>query len=86
MGTMMTMSLDEDRFVRARWDGLSDAERAARLGAALERAGVSQAELVKRLDVSYPTVNRWKQGHAPITWLHWIAICHALRLPVETSI
>jgi plasmid maintenance system antidote protein VapI len=48
---------------------------------ALDSTGVSQATLARRLDVSFQTVNRWVNGHAPITRLSWLAITQALGLP-----
>ncbi len=42
---------------------------------------VSQATLARRLDVSFQTVNRWVNGHAPITRLSWLAITQAMGLP-----
>lgn len=51
------------------------------LTAALAATEVSQATLARLLDVSFQTVNRWVNGHAPITRLSWLAITHALGLP-----
>ena len=49
--------------------------------AALAATNVSQATLARRLDVSFQTVNRWVNGHAPITKLSWLAVTQALGLP-----
>jgi transcriptional regulator with XRE-family HTH domain len=78
---MQIVATDEERIAQAEWDGLGDPERAAVLTAALRLQRVSQTDLMKMLDVSYTTINRWKQGHTPISWARWVAICGALKIP-----
>lgn len=65
------------------WDALSKDERAARLNAALTHKGMSQSNLMRRLGVSWPTVNNWSTGKTPISWARWLQICHAIQLEVD---
>lgn len=53
------------------------------VAAALAATDVSQATLARRLDVSFQTVNRWVNGHAPVTRLSWLAVTQALGLPAS---
>jgi transcriptional regulator with XRE-family HTH domain len=56
-------------------------EDAARVIAALAAAGVSQAELARRLGLNQTTVNRWCKGVAPVSRMAWLAMTQALGLP-----
>jgi hypothetical protein len=68
--TALVATVIEERRVPREW-----------LVEALAATSVSQSALARRLDVSFQTVNRWVNGHAPITRLTWFGCLFALRLP-----
>jgi hypothetical protein len=65
------------------WDAMTTEERARRLHSALKHVGMSQSDLMKRLGVSWPTVNDWARAKAKISWARWLSIVHACGLPPE---
>jgi hypothetical protein len=44
---------------------------------------VSQSELGRRLGMTFQTVNRWCNGHTPLSKARWYAVLAALRLPSD---
>jgi transcriptional regulator with XRE-family HTH domain len=57
------------------WEGLDNVERALRLRAALKRAGLSQSDLMRLLDVSQTIISRWANARGELAWPRWLSIC-----------
>jgi DNA-binding XRE family transcriptional regulator len=83
MSANMTAVAIEVRADQSRWEGLTRNQQASLLLAALDATGVSQTDLMKKLDVSWTTVSRWANAHSPISWARWVSICSVLHLPTS---
>jgi len=68
-------------FAQARWDSLTDRERAARIIAAVKAQRTNLTELALRLGLRYASVHAWTTADAHCDWARWMAISLALGLP-----
>lgn len=77
--TMQLVTVTPDfAAARARWDGMTDRERAAFIVAAITAAGINKTELADRLGLKYGSVHAWTTGDSECDWARWMAIAVAV--------